>query len=258
MVRHYVTALLVTCAALAGAASASATEFVNLSTRGHVGTGDAVLIGGLIIDQTGPKTVLIRGRGPSLPTEAVPADQQLRDPVIQIAGGESNDNWADHPRAGEIPAGFAPSSPLEAAIVATLPPGGHTVLLMGASGGTGVGLFEVFDLDAPGGPQLINISTRGEIREGDGALIGGFVLSGSEPQNVFIRAGGPSIDPAFVPRDQQLADPNLRLVSADGSINLSNDNWANAANSVRLADTLRPGHPNEAGLLARIIHERAD
>ena len=44
----------------------AANRLENISTRGPVGTGDDVMIGGLIIEGDTDKTVVIRARGPSL------------------------------------------------------------------------------------------------------------------------------------------------------------------------------------------------
>ena len=44
--------------------------------------------------------------------------------------------------------GLAPTNNLDAAIVATLPPGLYTALLAGRNNGTGLGLVEVYDLGA--------------------------------------------------------------------------------------------------------------
>jgi hypothetical protein len=43
----------------------------------------------------------------------------------------------------------------------TLAPGAFTAVLRGNNSTTGIGLVEVYDLDAPGQAKVINISTRG-------------------------------------------------------------------------------------------------
>ena len=50
----------------------TAAGFVNISTRGLVGTGDDVMIGGFIITGSASKTVLVRALGPSLASFGVP------------------------------------------------------------------------------------------------------------------------------------------------------------------------------------------
>lgn len=63
----------------------------------------------------------------------------------------SDNDWQDDPvQAAQLLAvGLAPTSNLDAAIMATLPPGLYTALLSGRNNGTGVGLVEVYDLGAP-------------------------------------------------------------------------------------------------------------
>ena len=64
--------------------------------------------------------------------------------------------------------------------------------------------------------QAVNFSTRMRVLTGDRVGIGGFIVTGSGPKNVIVRAIGPSltrfgIDPADV-----LADPTLALRSPSG------------------------------------------
>ena len=57
----------------------------------------------------------------------------------------TNDNWQSAANAAQIQAsGFAPSKPLESALLITLEPGAYTAIVSGADGGTGVGIVEVF------------------------------------------------------------------------------------------------------------------
>lgn len=142
-------------------------RLTNISTRGLVGTGDDVMIGGLIIAGTDPKTVLIRARGPVLTDFGVPGE--LSDPFLQLFSGQTviaqNDNWqvtdplCDSPAVScggtaEITAtgldpcvGNLTGCSQESAILVTLPPGPYTAIVSGVSGGTGVGLVEVFEVN---------------------------------------------------------------------------------------------------------------
>ena len=54
----------------------------------------------------------------------------------------------------------------------------YTVVLRGAGNTTGVGLLEVYDLDAGIGPKAVNISTRGRVEVGDNVMIGGVIVAG--------------------------------------------------------------------------------
>lgn len=67
---------------------------------------------------------------------------------------------------------------------------------------------------------LANISTRLRVETGDNALIGGFIVSGTEAKKVIVRAIGPSL-----PLAGQLADPILELRDSSGGLIRSNDNW---------------------------------
>ena len=107
------------------------------------------MIGGFIIQGDSPKTVLIRAGGPSLAAYGVPG--VLANPMLELHRSSdgaiiaSNDNWGDAANAAAIQAtGLAPVSPLESAILITLPPGAYTAIVTGANGGTGVGIIEVF------------------------------------------------------------------------------------------------------------------
>ncbi len=77
----------------------------NISTRGLVGTGDEVLIGGIIILGASDQEVLIRAIGPSLTAQGVSG--ALADPVLELHDKNgnliiSNDNWMDAPNEQEI------------------------------------------------------------------------------------------------------------------------------------------------------------
>ena len=122
----------------------------NLSTRGYVGTGDQVLIAGLVVSGTAPKQVVVRGIGPSLGKFGI--QQPLANPKIQVyAGGTviaENDDWHADAHAADVQAvGLAPSDPAESALLLTLAPGAYTVVLSGAGGLTGVALVEAYEMD---------------------------------------------------------------------------------------------------------------
>lgn len=69
----------------------------------------------------------------------------------------------------------------------------------------------------------LNVSTRLRTQTGDNVLIGGFVIGGSEPKRVIVRAIGPSLAAAGVPG--VLADPVLELYNQVSALIASNDNW---------------------------------
>lgn len=69
----------------------------------------------------------------------------------------------------------------------------------------------------PSKPRLANISTRMRVETGDNVLIGGFIVTGSQPKKVIVRAIGPSL-----PFADKLGDPILQLHGPSGLIE-SND-----------------------------------
>ncbi|MBK7660154.1 MAG: hypothetical protein IPJ28_13880 [Betaproteobacteria bacterium] len=129
---------------------------------------------------------------------------------------------APPPNAAAITtSGFAPSSPLESAILTTLGPGAYTAVVSGVGGVTGVGIIEVFEVDKPEIP-LLNISTRGQVLTGNDVMIGGFIIQGDSPQTVTVRARGPSLVPFGI--TNALMDPVLELFNGATPV-ASNDDW---------------------------------
>lgn len=130
---------------------ATSSRLVNISTRGRIGTGDQALIGGLIVQGSAAKKVIVRALGPSLSANGIAG--ALANPTLEIRDGAgnlliANDNWGNGSQAGEIVAtGVPPPNPLESAAIVVLAPGSYTAVVRGVSNATGVGLVEVFDLD---------------------------------------------------------------------------------------------------------------
>ena len=131
----------------------NSSRLVNISTRGEVGVGSEVLIGGFIVSGTTAKTVIVRALGPSLASGANPIAGTLANPYLELRDGlgnvlVANDNWTTSPQESEIIASMlAPTNSQESAVIATLEPGAYTAIVEGADGGSGIGLVEVFDLD---------------------------------------------------------------------------------------------------------------
>ena len=73
------------------------------------------------------------------------------------------------------------------------------------------------------GPQALNLSTRADVSTGDGVLIGGFLISGTEPKTVVLRALGPSLSSFGV--TGVLSDPVLKLYNSSHTLIATNDNW---------------------------------
>ena len=177
----------------------------NISTRAFVQTGDNVVIGGFIVQGTEPKRVIIRAIGPELTQYGVP--NVLANPTLELHNGTgaliaSNNNWATTIIGGiittnqvrEIQAsGHAPRDGRESAIIADLPAGNYTAIVRGVNDMTGVALAEVYDLNADANSILGNISTRAFVQTDDNVMIGGFIVQGTQPKRVILRAIGPEL-----------------------------------------------------------------
>lgn len=69
--------------------------------------------------------------------------------------------------------------------------------------------------------QLLNIATRLRVQTGDNVLIGGFIVTGTDPKKVLARGIGPSLA-AFFP--DFLRDPTLELFQGN-TLLATNDDW---------------------------------
>ncbi len=209
---------------------------VNLSARASVGTGANVVIPGITVRGTKPKTLLIRAAGPALAAFGVGGT--LANPSLGVFDSRgdrvlANDNWSDVPNLGDLRAATAaqgafalPEGGRDAAMLVTLPPGGYTVQVAGAGTGAaaqGVAIVEVYEADA-NPSTLVNLSCRANVGVDDNILIAGFALSGVAPKRVLIRAVGPTLGALGV--TGALSDPRLEVVNqATGSTAAANDNW---------------------------------
>ena len=238
-------------------------NLLNVSARLQVGIFDHVGIGGFIVGGTGMKRVLFRAIGPSLTPLGIAG--ALADPYLELhdATGATigtNDNWETTQLGGVITADqaatirattVAPTDSAEAAIVADLLPGAYTTVIRGASNGTGVGLAEIYDLDQPAAATIANLSTRGFVQVGANVLIGGFIIAGSNPSNIVVRALGPSLLGAGV--GDALLDPTLDLHDSNGMLVASNDNWADTQRTEIEASGLAPTDPREAAIESSLL-----
>ena len=241
----------------------------NISSRSFVQTGDNVMIGGFMVQGTEPKRVIIRALGPELTQYGV-ADA-LANPTLELHDGRgaliaSNNNWVTTIIGGIITgsqvheiqtSGYAPSNPFESAIIADLRPGTYTALVRGVNNTTGVALVEVYGLSPETHSILGNISVRSFVQTGDNVMIGGFIVQGTEPKRVIIRAIGPDLTQYGVPN--ALPDPTLDLYDDTGALIASNNNWVTTiiggiiTNNQRLeiaAIGYAPGDPLDSAIIA--------
>ena len=228
----------------------------NLSTRVEVGSGDDAVVAGFITHGGPTKRMLIRALGSSLTSSGIA--NALADPVLELYDGTgaliaTNDNWQDNANEQEIiDTGLAPQSANESVILLQVPSDdagvAYTAVLRGVADTTGVGLLEVYDLDSGIGPNIQNISTRGRVDVGENVLIGGTIVLGSNPQDVIVRALGPSL-----PLNGVLADPVLELHDENGVLLRSNDNWRTDQQAEIEATMLQPTDDSEAAIVATLM-----
>ena len=129
----------------------STAKVVNISARTQVGTGENILIAGFVITGNAPKTMLVRGLGPTLLSYGVTG--VLADPRLNLYSAGtlvgSNDDWSGTAvlKAAFASVGAAPlasDTSKDAALMVTLPPGIYSAQVSGANSTTGVGLIEIF------------------------------------------------------------------------------------------------------------------
>jgi uncharacterized repeat protein (TIGR03803 family) len=127
---------------------AADSRVANISTRGLVGSGNDVMIGGFIVGSSGGNThVLVRAIGPSL----AGIGNALQDPVLQLRDANGvlvlgNDNWKETQQTEIEATGVAPTDGRESALISPLSAGNYTAIVSGKSGSTGVALVEVYNL----------------------------------------------------------------------------------------------------------------
>src|SRR6188472_4456805 len=80
-----------------------------------------------------------------------------------------------------------------------------------------------YDLTQPSQASLSNISTRSFVQTGEHVMIGGFIVQGSAPKSVIIRAIGPELTQFGIP--DALANPRLELHDGSGALLAANNDW---------------------------------
>jgi arylsulfate sulfotransferase len=230
-------------------------QALNLSTRGLVGTGDNVLIGGFIVTGTAPKSMVLRALGPSL--SGFGLSGVLANPVLSLYNSSgtliaTNDNWQSDPNHFILEAnGLAPTNLLESATVQTLAPGAYTVIVRGKDSTPGIALVELYDLSALFNSTLTNMSTRGSVGTLDNVLITGFVVGDVDSATVVVRALGPSLASHGV--SGVLSDPALTIYDSTGSAIASNDNWQDDPNATLVQKNgLAPPNALESALVLHL------
>jgi hypothetical protein len=128
-------------------------RLVSIASRGTVTVGDGALIGGFVVVGNAPKTLLIRGIGPTLTRFGLVG--ALADPVLTIyQDGEAiatNAGWANSAEittaATQAGAFALAAGSRDAALLVTLKPGAYTAQVKAAqSTSSGVALIEIYEV----------------------------------------------------------------------------------------------------------------
>lgn len=211
-------------------------RLINLSSRANV-SGSNSVSAGFYVAGSGTKNLVIRGIGPGLAQFNI--DNYLADPTLKVynqtgptlissdtigwGGGSTIAN--DMSAVGAF--SLSPTSMDEVLVPALTISGttGFSAVVASKTGGTGQVMAEIYDMDTSGTPptRLTNISTEAYVDNGGAnVLISGFVITGSVPETLLIRADGPSLSSFGV--TGAMATPTVTLYSGQTQLQ-TNTGW---------------------------------
>ncbi|HEX4667745.1 MAG TPA: hypothetical protein VH207_14205 [Chthoniobacterales bacterium] len=203
-----------------------------------------------VVTTTGPEE---GPRSPGAPTVDAGPDQfadlgttvSLHGTVDALAGATVQ--WNSY--SGPSEAVFTNAASVETEV--TFPQTGSYVLELSADDGVHAIAYDAVAVFVAGNERLSNISTRAAIGTGEEVSIGGFIIRGDAPQNVLIRALGPSLTGLGVAG--ALADPTLELYDGSGEQIATNDNWKEVQEQIIAETGLAPNDAHEAAIWASLM-----
>jgi subtilisin-like proprotein convertase family protein len=141
----------------------------------------------------------------------------------------------------------------------TNPNGAWTLYVVDDLGGD-TGSMSRWDVNFVLEPTLLaNISTRLKVETGDNVLIGGFIVTGTQPKKVILRAIGPSLN-----LPGQLTDTTMELRDGGGALIWFNDDWHDGSQGFPsqeteiLASTIPPSNELESAIVATLPANNAN
>jgi hypothetical protein len=206
-------------------------KIVNLSVRSALASSQTLTVG-FVVAGAG-KPLLIRAIGPALRQFGLAS--ALPDPTLTLFASTgpagASDNWGETTLGSQIATvsqrvgAFAlPTGSLDAALLTTVGNAALTVQAAEKNSAAGIVLLELYDTAPENDARLVNVSTRAPAGSGDTALVAGFVIAGTAPQKVLVRAIGPTLASFGVPGT--LADPKLEIFAPGATAPIAtNDNW---------------------------------
>jgi hypothetical protein len=214
-------------------------QLINLSASASLADGEQLIVG-YSIAGSAPRTLALRGVGPSLGAFGVTGF--LRQPHLTVhdntgrlvaTADSANGNTSvttTFARVGAFPLGATAG---DVALVRPSAPGNFSAQLDGAARTSGVALAEIYDADTIGGAsRLTNLSARARVGSGAEVLIAGFVLAGNTSKAFLLRAVGPGLGAFGI--TNPLARPALTVFDARGNAIASNAGWT--ADTTQVAD----------------------
>ena len=197
-------------------------------------------------------------------TGIINAEYSLIEDGLACVNGTNSNNLTGHPNLGPLQNNCGPTQTHAPMLGSTVLDAGSNALVTdgvttdqrgadrffdGDNNGSAIvdiGAVEAFAPVAGNCGGLLNISTRLRVLTGENALIGGFIVTGTEPKRVLIRAIGPSLSSAGV--QGALDDTTLELFAEGQSLAL-NDNWRDTQESEIADTTIPPSNDLESAIV---------
>jgi hypothetical protein len=158
----------------------------------------------------------------------------------------------DHPDENHTDTGYVAPNPPPVAIMNSTVSDVDALQSDDINGGKSIYASGPPYLSSVPAPNLVNLSTRAVVAPGDSALIGGFIVQGSQPATVVLRAIGHSLVAQGVAKG--LEDPQIDLRASDGTLVASSDDWiSDNSNAETIASYhLDPSNSRESALLVTL------
>ena len=214
---------------------ADSSHLVNVSVRANSRSASTPLTVGFTV-VGGPRTILVRGIGPTLKGFGVPT--AVDDSILKLFQTvnnvptllDTNDNWSSSNTVA-LQTAFATTyafpltvGSLDSAMLATVE-GSRTAQCYDASK-SGIVLVEAYDTLTNEAGHLVNLSARNYAGTGNDVLTAGFSIQGNSPMTLLIRAVGSELSGFGVPG--AIANPTLdlyKMVGETSTLVASNDDW---------------------------------
>jgi hypothetical protein len=178
--------------------------------------------------------------GPDLLAEA-PATVSLNGAVNDPSGSGSV-QWKLYTGPGAVTF----SNPEQAQTNVTLSTPGVYTLMISADDRVHAIAYDAVVVHVTGHDAMANISTRVAVGAGNNLAIGGFIISGTQPKQVLVRAIAPSLASRGV--TGALEDPMLQLFDAAGAPIGSNDDWRDTNAAAIQQTNLAPTDDRESAI----------